>query len=186
MGGWKGHGLVFLGAALVAGLPGCGGSGSSGPTVVITPTPVPCNRSTLLQGSFSLPENTGDFETITTTTTGRLDLTLDWTFPSSDMGLFVSQGPCDLDQLKAGACSLLLQLISPPKPLKGSIASLAAGTYGVIIANVNSVPEAVSASVVLSSSTCPAASSFTSQSVDSVGEFFSGILRGFRKGLNHP
>ena len=177
MRGWKSCGFVLVGAALTAGLPGCGG-GSGGPTGPVIPTPAPCSHSTLLQGSAALPANIADFESFTTTATGRLDLTVDWTFPSSLMGLFVAQGPCEFDQFKAGTCRFLLQMASPPKPLKGSVSNLAAGTYEVIIANANAVPESVSASVILSSSTCPAASSFTSQSVGRAREFFRMILEG--------
>ncbi len=56
-------------------LPACG---SSGPSVMPTPTPVPCTQATVFQVAGSLPAHTADFESVTTTTTGRLDVTLDW------------------------------------------------------------------------------------------------------------
>ena len=191
MHGWKSCGLVFLGAALVAGLPGCGGSGSVTQTCPAgtTGTPpncaAPCTQSPILQGNASLPANTADFETLTTTTTGRVDVSLDWTFPSSQMGVFVAMKPCEFDQFKAGNCQFLLQLASPPKPLKASIPNVAPGTYELIIANASSDQESVSASVVLSSATCPAVS-FTSKSAATDDEFFLGILRGFTGSLGLP
>ena len=118
MRGWKSCGFVLVGAALTAGLPGCGG-GSGGPTGPVIPTPAPCSHSTLLQGSAALPANVADFESFTTTATGRLDLTVDWTFSSSLIGLFVAQAPCEFDQFKAGTCRFLLQMASPPEAAEG-------------------------------------------------------------------
>ena len=146
-------------------LSGCGGSSptSSTPTPAL-PTPIPCTRDTLFQGSGSLPANTADFESFTTTATGRVDVTLDWTLPSSKMGVAVAQGPCSFAQLQAGTCTLLVQLTSPPKPLKGSAPNVGPGTYGLLLLNPNSVEESVSVQVVLSSSSCPTAASVASQS----------------------
>jgi hypothetical protein len=80
------------------------------------------------------------------------------------MGVGVAQGPCSFAQLQAGTCTLLVQLTSPPKPLKGSASNVGPGTYGLIIANPNSVEESVSVQVVLSSPGCPTAASVVSQS----------------------
>ncbi len=77
--------------------------------------------------------------------------------------MFIAQGPCSFDQFKAAACNFLLALASPPKPLKGSVSNVAAGTYGLIIGNAADQSESVSIQVVLSSSTCPALASVSSQ-----------------------
>jgi hypothetical protein len=153
---------------------GCGGGSSTTPTPVVQATPIPCTRTPLFQGSGQLPANTVDFESFTTTATGRVDVSLDWTFASSTIGVAIAQGPCSFAQLQAGACTLLLQTVSPPKPLKASVSNVAAGTYGLIILNPNSVLESMSLQVFLSSSTCPAAASGPSQSAR---EPISGILR---------
>lgn len=150
-------------AGLALSWSGCGGSSPSSPTSAAVPTPVPCTRTTILQGSGPLPANTAGFDSFTTTALGRLDVTLDWTFADSPMALFVARQPCEWDQFRAGTCSMLLQLYSPPKPLKGTIDNLPAGTYRLVIGNGRSEPESVSIQMVLSSPGCPAASSAASQ-----------------------
>jgi hypothetical protein len=149
-------------------LPACG---SSPPTMVMpTPTPVPCTQATIFQGAAAIPNNTADFESITTTSTGRLDVTLDWTFASSQEGVFIAQAPCSFAQFKASACNFLLSLISPPKPLKGSAPNVAAGTYVLIIGNAASQNESVSIQVLLSAATCPPLASLSPHSA-SQGSF---------------
>ena len=149
--------LASAGLLLIV-LSGCGGGGGSTGAPSTLPTPVPCTQNVVFQGSASgFPAHAADFETFTTTTTGRLDVTLDWTHSSSFMGVFVFQGPCSFTQFKAGACSYLLQMSSPPKPLKGSVASLPAGSYGLIVVNGSDAKESISTQLVLSSSSCPAA-----------------------------
>ncbi len=155
---------AVVAAILAMTLWGCGSSSPTSPTTAAAPTVEPCTQTSLLGGAFAFPPNTADFETITTTTTGRVDLTLDWTLSSTPMALFVFRGACSFDQFKANACTYLLQLSGPPKPLKGSVPNLAPGTYGVIIGNPSSAQESVSIRVVLSSASCPAASSAMSQS----------------------
>lgn len=150
---------LFSSAACLMFLSACGGS-SSTPT---TPS-VPCIQTAVLQGTGLLPANTADFETFTTTATGRVDVMLDWTLSSTVMGLAVSQNPCTFDQLKANSCTLLLNTMSPPKPLKGSIPNVSAGTYVLIVANTNSVDESFSLKVVLNTGSCPAPSSGLIQS----------------------
>jgi hypothetical protein len=152
-----------VGAALV--LAACG-SGSNPTTTTATPTPtaVPCTQTVLLQGADSLAPKTAGSLTFTTATTGRVDAFLDWTFADSIMGLFVYRGTCNVDQFNAGTCDFLISEVSPPKPLKASAANVAPGTYGLILANGSSVQEALSASVILSTGSCPAASSVSSTS----------------------
>ena len=150
---------VSAGLSLALMLPACGGS-SSNPVSTTPPTTTPpCTQSVVLQGSAPLASRTADFETFTTTTTGRVDVTLDWTFPDSLMGVFVYQGACSFDQFVAQACNFLIAKASPPKPLKGSTVSLSPGTYGLIIGNGSNRDESVSLQVVASSAGCPALTS---------------------------
>src|SRR5262245_55940455 len=149
--------LALAGATcLTLSLAGCGDS----PTDPIpTPTPTPCIRTTVFQGAGTIPGQTADFESFTTATTGRVDVTLDWTHADRQMAVFVAQGSCSFNQFRAGNCNFLLQLASPPKPLKGSIPNVAPGTYAYIILNASAKNEAASTSVVVSSATCPAIAS---------------------------
>jgi hypothetical protein len=166
-------------ASVVALLTGCGDSTAT-PT---TPTATPCVQTMLLQGSGSLPAFTADVESVTTTTAGRLDVTLDWSSPSSTMGLVVAQEPCSFDQFQAGSCRVLLNSSSPPKPLKGSVQSLPVGTYALFFGNLNAVVESAAVQVVLSSGSCPAVSSLTTQTTDQ--KLPIGI-HGGRSGLLRP
>jgi hypothetical protein len=146
-------------ALLAVGLSDCGSSTPvpTGGTVVATPTPVPCTQTTLLKGAGAVPAHTADFETHTVSTSGRIDVTVDWTYASSLIGVFLTQN-CTFDQFKAGACNFLIALQSPPKPLKGS-ASVSAGTYTLIIVNAADQAESLALNSVLSSTSCPALAS---------------------------
>jgi len=96
--------LTASSVCVAVSLSGCGGSSptASTPTAAVA-TPIPCTRDTLFQGNGSLPANTADFESFTTTATGRVDVSLDWTFPSSKMGVGVAQGACSFAQLQDGS-----------------------------------------------------------------------------------
>jgi hypothetical protein len=151
--------LQFLCCAFVLTLgSACGDSGNT-PTSPLGGSP--CAQTTILQGTGSLPAYTADVEPITTTKSGRLDVSLDWTSVSSTMLIAVAQDPCTFDQFQAGTCKMVVNSSSPPKPLKASVSDLAAGTYVLFIGNVNSAAESVSLQVVSSTGSCPAPSSLT-------------------------
>jgi hypothetical protein len=143
--------------ALAGLLDACGGSSS--PTVSSTPapTPTPCTQNVVFQGQGSLQPSFLDLETFTTTSSGRLDVTVDWTFATSTIGVYVvPTNTCALAQFNARTCNFLLRSDSGPKPRKGSVNNLAAGTYDLLVANFASQQESVSVQVVLSSAGCPA------------------------------
>lgn len=154
------HGSILL---LAFGLSGCGSSNNPAAPSNATPapTPAPCTQTTLTQTSGTVPAQSGVGVTFTVPTTGRLDVFVDWTFTDSVMRTVVTD--CARDPWNAGTCTnMFLNLSSPPKPTKKSVPDFAPGTYTLIIGNwANSKDEAVSASVVLSSSTCAAATSLS-------------------------
>jgi hypothetical protein len=170
-------GLV-AGLLLALVLPACGGSDH----VVPTPPPVttpPCSQTNLFQNGGPVPSKYVVVESVTTSTTARLDLTLDWTFPSSVVGLYlVPAGSCNLDGFNKRTCSFLVRSESGPKPRKVSAANVAPGGYDVLMANFASQDESMVLQVVLSSSGCPAFSS--AQAASSAGE---GQVSALRKGL---
>ena len=128
----------------------CGGSSGSncntnptGPGCPPPPTTLtPCTQAVVLSGQGQLPAQSADYETFTTSATGRLDIALDWTFTSSMMAvLVVRAGSCPFDQLKAGTCTFPAQGGGPgtgvppgTKPLKISTPNFTAGAYNLIIA----------------------------------------------------
>src|SRR5262249_15063079 len=138
------------------------------PPVVTQP---PCTQTNVFQGAGSFPPNVLDAEHVTTASPGRLDVTLDWTFANSTIGLYVVPGgSCDLDAFKHDACNFLMRVEGSAKPRKGSLANLAAGNYDVLIAYVGSQQESMSLQVILSSSSCPAITSAQSAGVSRSGD----------------
>jgi hypothetical protein len=117
--------------------------------------------------SGQLPAHVVDVERFTTNTSGRVDVTLDWTFPSSPMGVYVAQGSCDLDQFNARSCNFLIRSEpGGPKPRKVSASGVSPGAYSLLIGNFADVQESVSAQVFLSSGSC---APFATQSASHAG-----------------
>lgn len=175
-----GSGALAAGLALLG---GCGGSGS--PTTVATPapTPTPCSQAVVLGGQGQLPASSADYEDFTTSAIGRLDITIDWTFPSSMMAiLVVRSGSCPFDQLKAGTCTVLVQGGGPgtgvppgTKPIKVSTPNFAAGAYNLIILNANSQQESAAIQVVLSQGSCAALTSASASAASSARAGLGGL-----------
>jgi hypothetical protein len=155
-------------------LPACG---SSTPTTPATPapTPTPCTQTTLVQvdgsvGAFNLARAPA----FSVSTAGRLDITVDWTFATSPIGVYlVTAGACSIDQFNAETCTFLARSETTTKPRKISVANTAAGNYELLVANFGTQDESISGQVVLSSSTCPA---FASAGREASARGFSGRL----------
>lgn len=159
-GGWmvRADGLRRSGVVLaLAGLSACGGGGGSPTSSSVVATPQPCTQTTVFQGQGSLTASTIDQEPFTTTTAGRLDVTVDWTFATSDIGVYVvPANSCALAQFNTRTCNFLIRSESGAKPRKVSMANLSPGSYDLLLANFASQQESLSALVVLSSANCPA------------------------------
>jgi hypothetical protein len=137
-------------------VPACGGS--STPTAVPTPapTPTPCTQSVLVQVNGAIPATSLGRVAFSAATSGRLDITVDWTFATTPMGVYVvTAGSCPIDSFNAGTCTLLVRSETTAKPRKVS-ASTSAGNFELLVGNYSSQDESVSGQVVLSSSSCPA------------------------------
>jgi hypothetical protein len=104
---------------------------------------------------------------------GRLDITMDWTIPTSPVGIYlVPVNTCTLEQFNARSCNFLVRSEpSTAKPRKISVANFNAGNYRWIIANFSESAESISYQFVLSKGGCPAitgvAPSATSRPSDS-------------------
>jgi hypothetical protein len=144
--------------SLACSLPGCGGGNGPTPVTTTTTTQPPCTQTILLQGTGSFPASTVDLGTvITANTAGRLDVTLDWTFTDSPIGLFVAPSTdcTTLAQFNARSCNFVIR--SEPttaKPRRVS-ANVAAGSYRFMVANFAARDESVATTAVLSSTSCP-------------------------------
>jgi hypothetical protein len=91
---------------------------------------------------------------------GRLDVTLDWTFPSSQIGFYVvPANTCTtIEQFNARSCNFVVRAEpSAAKPRKISTPSVAAGNYRLLVADFSDDDESVSIQIVLAKgSGCPA------------------------------
>jgi hypothetical protein len=126
--------IAAAGALLVA-LAACGGDSVRPPVVVVTPAPV---RGVIAQTSFS------GFETdiwisieFILSQRGVLDITVDWTSPSTWMQVFLGRTNCTYAQLSGQTCPFILS--SPtqnPKPRVLYTETLEPGTYYLVLYNV--------------------------------------------------
>jgi hypothetical protein len=101
-------------------------------------------RTILLTGSLALPSSTVDAEPFGVPSTGTLDVTVDWTFPASPIGVYVVRGGCDLDQFNARSCNFLTRSESGAKPRTLSLPNVTAGDYFLLIANFADEDESLS------------------------------------------
>jgi hypothetical protein len=162
----------IAGVVMALFLPSCGSS-SSTPTTP-TPTPTPCTQSTLLQANGAVPSLNLARVAFSVNTTGRLDVTVDWTFAASPIGVYVvSAGACSIDQFNAETCNFLARSETAAKPRRFSVANTAAGNYELLLANAGDQDESMSVQVVLSSATCPA---FASAAREASARGFGGRL----------
>jgi hypothetical protein len=144
--------LVLPGVAVFA---SCGDDGP--PTTMTPPTTLPaCVRTVVYERSGRLPANTLVFDGFVTGTRGRLDLTVDWTFPTTPIILSLADHPpCDL-QTPIERCGVLASSGAGPKPRTLSLSDAAPGSYWLYILNDGPEADSAAAQVVLSSPTCPA------------------------------
>src|SRR5262245_32247912 len=96
--------------ALVIGLTGCGGDSGTTPPPVATPVPPPV-RSVIGNFTFSLSplDMTRPVEvTVSGSGTGTLDATVQWTFASNDVDLFLTDRNCGATSIfNLGNCNVL-------------------------------------------------------------------------------
>lgn len=170
--------LLLLGVIAVS---ACG-DGGTGPSAVAPPPAPVCTRSTLYQGPLGqVPAMVLLRAPLPPISAGRLDVTVDWTFPDSRVAVFlVAAGQCTLEQLNARSCDFLIRSESGAKPRRVSSGSLAAGNYDLLVGNGGSQDESMSAELVLSSPACPAVAAETPQATGNgpgEGVAFVGMLR---------
>ena len=142
-------GLVLMSA--------CGGGGGTGPTTTPTTTlPPPPPPQVVLEGSFNLPVDfvTGGY--FTTDRAGTIVATVDYTFATSRILVWIARGQCTFEQFSAEQCTYAATSFAGPDPRSVSVTGAAAGTYTLIVANSGPVDEAFSVQVVLTPSAASA------------------------------
>ncbi len=78
---------------------------------------------------------------------GKLDLTVDWTFPSSAMWVYVAQGQCSIEQFQdrfeTDACNFVIRSETTlPKPRVLELANVPAGDFVFFVSNRSDGSEA--------------------------------------------
>jgi hypothetical protein len=156
---WTALGVAVALACTLA-FSGCGGGGSSGSSTgpSSTPTPAPV-RNVVAQGNFTglqpsdpLEDDLEDIYILffTTSQTGTLDITVDWTHASNDVDFILLRGT--LEQVLSPACQALdevncpLEIVSTAvtlaKPEVTTVNNATAGGYIVAVVNFGTTNEA--------------------------------------------
>lgn len=143
----------------VAAMAACGGSSNtptaptSAPTPPPTPTPPPMPVTDVIgQGSDTIPPAVVLWVPFTTTATGTIGATVDWTFATNDVDIALVRGtnPCTLAQLNDDTCPYVgFSFSTTAKPETLSVPNLAAGAYTLYIANFGSSDESIGYQVTL-------------------------------------
>ena len=149
---------AWVAVAIAVWIPACKGDAGGGLTDNTPPTTLaPCQRSVVFERSAAMPSEAFAYLVFTTTTVGRLDITVDWTFATNTILVaLVEANTCTLDHLLAGGnCAALTLASSGEKPRRVSYFASTPTRYGLIVANNGHQDDSVAAQVVLSSTGCP-------------------------------
>jgi len=90
----------------------------------------------------------------TTTATGTIGVTVDWTFATNDIDVYLARGTatCSLDQFNSHQCTWLGSAESTTaKPERLSVPNLAAGPYTLYVVNWGNTQESMSFQITLTS-----------------------------------
>lgn len=145
--------------ALLSVLPSCGG-GSTGPNPPPAATPTPSLAPFVIFQSTFPPLDPGDiaFGDFTISAPGAVRATMDWTFPSNQVFLFVFSGTtCTPEDFvtfittgPVGACTLLASDLDPStKPAVATFNATAASGARVVVLNLGPTGESGTVQVTL-------------------------------------
>ena len=149
-----------LAATLALALCACGGGGvTPAPLPTPTPTPVPPPR-VVSQGSTGLEAGMIGRTVFTTTLSGRLDATVNWTFVEDDLDVYVARGECTFEQFFGDQCPPAgFSESETAKPEMVTVQGAAPGSYTLFVGNLGPRDESLSWQVVLTPGAASAASS---------------------------
>jgi len=156
---------VAAGLALTGLLVACGSDPVTRPPDPPTaaPPPPPSIVSTG-QGTLEV-DFIGRAAPFTTTATGNLEATVDWTFASDDVDVFLARGDCTPEQFIDTQCNIAAFSTSETaKPEKVRLTAAPPGVYTLLVGNAGPERESLSWQVVLTptvASTAPAVSAAT-------------------------
>ena len=115
------------------------------------PTPPPVVRTLILEASFSgLEEAMLARVPFDTSSTGTIEATVDWTFATDDVDIYLVRGTCTLDQFNTSTCPFVtFSQSASTKPERISAGNQAAGSYNLYIGNRGPAQESVSFQIFL-------------------------------------
>jgi hypothetical protein len=171
--------LSLTSAAALAGVLGGCGDSVTGPKGGPSPTPpVACTQAVVYQDQGQIPAKIVAELAFNTTVTARLDVIVGWTHADSPIGVYVvPANSCDIRAFNARTCNFLIQSESGAQPRKVSAASVAPGSYDLLIANFATRDESVSTQVISSTSTCPAIAAESVPSAEANPGAVQGLVR---------
>jgi hypothetical protein len=143
----------ILALVALALLPACGSDSSPTPPSTTPPTTLPPPTQTVVaSGSGALPVLTAGFVPFTTATAGHIDVTVDWTFATNDVDVYLVRGECTFEEFVSLLCSIVsFSESTTAKPERLSYSGATAGVYHLVVANFGPADESVAFQVVLTS-----------------------------------
>lgn len=122
--------------AAVIGLTACGGGSSSPTTPAVTTPPAPV-RSVIGNFTFSLgPIGLAQPVEVTVTGSGTIDATVQWTFASNDVDLFLTDRNCNATQyLQLANCNILARADSFTNKPEVIRVTASTGVYRLFVYN---------------------------------------------------
>ena len=143
------------------------------------PPPAPVTR-VVAEGSGFIPVLHLASVPFTTETTGTIGATVDWTFGTNDVDVYLTRGtdPCTIDQFNTNRCPFLgLAESLTAKPEQLSVPNLAAGPYTVYVGNFGPTDESISIQITLTSTPGASAASTSNTRFGSIKGTLNEIIR---------
>ena len=137
--------LAVIAGAVLASFSNCGGSKTSTPTQVATPTPAPQSVHTDLGGTnFSVRPGRSSFTNVDFPPAGTLDVTINWP-GDNNIDVYATDASCPgFESVTSGACPILAKGDSPTaKPERITFTTQAGKIYTIWIVNLGTTTEAV-------------------------------------------
>jgi hypothetical protein len=127
----------------------CGGSeGPTTPPATTPPTTLPA-PSVVLQRSQPIEALYLWAWDFTTSRTGTIDITVDYTYASNVILVWVARGTCTFEQFEAEQCTYAATSFTGGTPRKVSVTGATAGTYTLIVGNLGPDDDSIAFQVVL-------------------------------------
>ena len=177
--------LCVVGSAAL-GAVGCGGGDSAtgpsptpAPTAAPAPAPSPAPApvtNVIFSGGDVIPSKFIVYYPFTTTATGTIGVTVDWTLAANDLDLYLARGtnPCSLEQFNNRQCTFLGSATSTTsKPEQFSVPNLGAGPYTLYVGNFGNTQDSLSFQITLAS--LPGATAASRTSTGAIKSALSGM-----------